>query len=61
LATGSRAIVPPIPGVDLEGVSTVRTSQDAVNILIAKSYLRCVLNIYSQEVNCMEEKNVEDK
>jgi hypothetical protein len=32
LATGSRAIVPPIPGVDLEGVFTVRASQDAINI-----------------------------
>ncbi|HID20020.1 MAG TPA: pyridine nucleotide-disulfide oxidoreductase [Methanophagales archaeon] len=32
LATGGRAIVPPIPGVDLEGVFTVRTSRDAVNI-----------------------------
>jgi len=53
LATGSRAIVPPIPGVDLEGVPTVRRSQDAVNMLIAKNYLRCAVNIYSQEVNCM--------
>jgi len=32
LATGGRAIFPPIPGVDLEGVFTVRTSSDAVNI-----------------------------
>lgn len=32
LATGGKAIVPPIPGVDLEGVFTVRWSSDAVNI-----------------------------
>ncbi|HUV02748.1 MAG TPA: FAD-dependent oxidoreductase [Desulfobacteria bacterium] len=32
LATGGRAIVPPIPGVDLEGIFTLRTSRDAVNI-----------------------------
>jgi len=32
LATGGRAIVPSIPGVDLEGIFTVRTSRDAVNI-----------------------------
>ncbi|HEC57399.1 MAG TPA: pyridine nucleotide-disulfide oxidoreductase [Candidatus Syntrophoarchaeum butanivorans] len=33
LATGGIPIKPPIPGVDLEGVFTVRTSRDAVNIL----------------------------
>lgn len=32
LATGGKAIVSPIPGVDLEGVFTVRWSSDAVNI-----------------------------
>ncbi len=32
LATGGKAIVPPIPGVDLEGVFTVRWSTDAENI-----------------------------
>ena len=32
LATGGRAIVPPIPGVDLEGIFTLRTSRDAVDI-----------------------------
>jgi len=32
LATGGRAIVPPIPGVDLKGIFSVRTSRDAVNI-----------------------------
>ncbi|HIE13343.1 MAG TPA: pyridine nucleotide-disulfide oxidoreductase [Desulfotomaculum sp.] len=32
LATGGKAIVPEIPGVDLEGVFTVRWSNDAVNI-----------------------------
>jgi NAD(P)H-nitrite reductase large subunit len=32
LATGGKAIVPPIPGVDLKGVFTVRWSSDAVNI-----------------------------
>jgi NADH oxidase (H2O2-forming) len=32
LATGGKAIVPPIPGVHLEGVFTVRWSSDAVNI-----------------------------
>jgi len=32
LATGGKAIVPPIPGVDLEGVFTVRWSSDAENI-----------------------------
>jgi NADPH-dependent 2,4-dienoyl-CoA reductase/sulfur reductase-like enzyme len=32
LATGGRAIVPPIPGVDLEGVFTICTSWDAVSI-----------------------------
>ena len=32
LATGGSAIVPPIPGVDLEGIFTLRTSRDAVNI-----------------------------
>jgi len=33
LATGGIPIKPPMPGVDLEGVFTVRTSRDAVNIL----------------------------
>lgn len=32
LATGGRAIVPPIPGVDLKGVFTVCTNRDAVSI-----------------------------
>lgn len=32
LATGGMAIVPTIPGVDLEGIFTLRTSRDAVNI-----------------------------
>jgi len=32
LATGGRAIVPPIPGIDLEGVFTLRISRDAINI-----------------------------
>ncbi|MBN1454921.1 MAG: FAD-dependent oxidoreductase [Methanomicrobia archaeon] len=32
LATGGKAIVPPIPGVDLEGVFTVRWSGDAEHI-----------------------------
>ena len=32
LATGGKAIVPPIPGADLEGVFTVRWSSDAENI-----------------------------
>lgn len=33
LATGAEAIIPPIPGVDLPGVFTLRTSGDAVSIL----------------------------
>jgi len=33
LATGGVPVKPPIPGVDLEGVFTVRTSRDATNIL----------------------------
>ena len=33
LATGATPIIPPIPGVDLSGVFTLRTSGDAVNIL----------------------------
>jgi NADPH-dependent 2,4-dienoyl-CoA reductase/sulfur reductase-like enzyme len=33
LATGAKAIVPPIPGVKLPGVFTLRKSADAVNIL----------------------------
>jgi len=33
LATGARPIMPPIPGIDLSGVFTLRTSGDAVNIL----------------------------
>ena len=33
LATGAKAIMPPIPGVELPGVFTLRTSADAVNIL----------------------------
>ena len=33
LATGGIPVKPPIPGVDLEGVFTVRTSRDAVDIL----------------------------
>ena len=32
VATGGRAIVPQIPGVDLEGIFTLRTSRDAVGI-----------------------------
>ncbi|MBE0517484.1 MAG: FAD-dependent oxidoreductase [Methanophagales archaeon] len=32
LATGGKAIIPPIPGVDLAGVFTVRWSSDAVTI-----------------------------
>ncbi len=32
MATGGSAIVPPIPGVDLEGIFTLRTSRDAVGI-----------------------------
>jgi len=33
LATGAKAVIPPIPGVNLPGVFTLRTSDDAVNIL----------------------------
>jgi len=33
LATGAKPILPPIPGVDLPGVFTLRTSGDAVSIL----------------------------
>jgi len=33
LATGAKATIPPIPGVRLPGVFTLRTSQDAINIL----------------------------
>ena len=33
LATGAKPIMPPIPGIDLSGVFTLRTSGDAVNIL----------------------------
>ncbi len=33
LATGAKPIMPPIPGIDLPGVFTLRTSGDAVNIL----------------------------
>ena len=33
LATGARSIVPPIPGTDLPGVFTLRTSGSAINIL----------------------------
>ncbi|MHC1582791.1 MAG: FAD-dependent oxidoreductase, partial [Candidatus Syntropharchaeia archaeon] len=32
LATGGVSAVPPIPGVDLEGVFTVRTGRDTINI-----------------------------
>lgn len=32
LATGGKAIVPPIPGIDLEGIFTLRTSRDGVSI-----------------------------
>ena len=33
LATGAKPVMPPVPGVDLPGVFTLRTSDDAVNIL----------------------------
>jgi NADH oxidase (H2O2-forming) len=33
LAVGARPVMPPIPGIDLQGVFTLRTSGDAVNIL----------------------------
>jgi NADPH-dependent 2,4-dienoyl-CoA reductase/sulfur reductase-like enzyme len=33
LATGAKSIVPPIPGTDLPGVFTLRTSDGAINIL----------------------------
>ncbi len=33
LATGAKPVIPPIKGVDLQGVYTLRTSSDAVNIL----------------------------
>ena len=33
LATGASPITPPIPGIDLPGVFTLRTSRDAVDIL----------------------------
>jgi len=33
LAVGATPIMPPIPGIDLQGVFTLRTSDDAVNIL----------------------------
>lgn len=33
LATGANPFIPPIPGVDLGGVFTLRTSGDAINIL----------------------------
>jgi NADH oxidase (H2O2-forming) len=33
LATGAKPFIPPIPGVNLEGVFTLRTSGDAINIL----------------------------
>jgi NADH oxidase (H2O2-forming) len=33
LATGAKPVIPPVPGVDLAGVFTLRTSGDAVNIL----------------------------
>ena len=33
LATGAKPILPPIPGVDLPGIFTLRTSGDAVSIL----------------------------
>lgn len=33
LATGAKPVMPPVPGVDLPGVFTLRTSGDAVNIL----------------------------
>jgi len=33
LATGAKAIIPPIPGTNLPGVFTLRTSGDAINIL----------------------------
>jgi len=33
LAVGAKPIMPPIPGIDLQGVFTLRTSDDAVNIL----------------------------
>ena len=33
LAVGAKPVMPPIPGVDLPGVFTLRTSGDAVNIL----------------------------
>jgi NADH oxidase (H2O2-forming) len=33
LAVGAKPVMPPIPGIDLQGVFTLRTSGDAVNIL----------------------------
>jgi NADH dehydrogenase/NADH oxidase (H2O2-forming) len=33
LATGAKPVIPPIPGADMPGVFTLRTSGDAVNIL----------------------------
>ena len=33
LATGGKAIVPPIPGIDKEGVSTLKTMEDAERVL----------------------------
>jgi NAD(P)H-nitrite reductase large subunit len=32
LATGARAVVPPIPGIDLDGVYTFRTMRDALTL-----------------------------
>jgi NADPH-dependent 2,4-dienoyl-CoA reductase/sulfur reductase-like enzyme len=36
LATGGKAIVPPIPGIDKEGISTLKTMADAEKILNMK-------------------------
>ena len=33
LAVGAKPVMPPIPGIDLQGVFTLRTSGDAVNII----------------------------
>jgi len=33
LATGARPVVPPVPGIDVEGVFTLRTSEDAFRML----------------------------
>ncbi|MBN1526411.1 MAG: FAD-dependent oxidoreductase [Candidatus Omnitrophica bacterium] len=40
LATGAKPVMPPIPGIDLPGVFTLRTSGDAVNILNWINYRR---------------------